>query len=560
MEKIWLRNYDPGVPADVDLDEFSSLKDIIEKSCDTYSAAPAYYNMGARLSYAELKGLSAQFASYLQNDLALEKGDRVAVMLPNLLQYPVAIFGILRAGMVVVNVNPMYTPRELQHQLSDSGAKAIVILENFAETLQAVVDETALKQVITTQIGDMLPFPKRPLVNLAVKYIRKMVPPWELDGAITFREALARGARKKMHEVPLEHGDLAFLQYTGGTTGVAKGAQLSHGNMVANLLQSHAWLSSKTVDAQEKIITALPLYHIFSLTANCLTFMKFGGENILITNPKDFEGFVKELGKHKFTSITGVNTLFNALLQTPGFADLDFSTLRFTLGGGAAVQRAVANKWKEVTGVPLIEAYGLTETSPAACINPLRLTEFNGAIGLPIPSTKVTIRDDDGNVLPLGEIGEICISGPQVMQGYWQREAETREVMTSDGALRTGDLGRMDEDGFVYITDRKKDMILVSGFNVFPNEIEEVLVSHPGISEAAAIGIPDEKSGEMVKVFVVATDPDLTADDIKAHCKEHLTGYKRPRQVELRDELPKSNVGKILRRELRDEELAKLDS
>ena len=557
MEKIWLKNYPNGVPADIDMDEFSSLRDIIEKSCKKFSSLPAYTNMGVSIDYAELDRLSAAFGAYLQHDLGLEKGDRIAIMMPNLLQYPVAVFGALRAGMVVVNTNPLYTPRELQHQLSDSGARAIVIVENFCSTLAQVIDSVPVETAITTQIGDMFPFPKGAITNFVVKRVKKMVPEWSLPNVTPFKEALAAGARRSLQPAELDHDDLAFLQYTGGTTGVAKGAMLSHGNMVANLQQSAAWLGNQVEEGADKIITALPLYHIFSLTANCLTFMKLGGENILITNPRDFAGFVKELKSSAFTAFTGVNTLFQALLNTPGFKDVNFSSLKLTLGGGMAVQRAVAEHWHEVTGRPLVEAYGLTETSPAACINPMENAEFNGSIGLPISSTSVTIRDDDDNILPVGEVGEICISGPQVMKGYWQREEATAEVMTSDGALRTGDMGRMDEDGFVFITDRKKDMILVSGFNVYPNELEGVIVEIPGVLEVAAIGVPDEKSGEAIKVFVVRTDSNVTEKDIKDYVREHCTAYKVPRFVEFRDELPKTNVGKILRRELRDEELAK---
>jgi long-chain acyl-CoA synthetase len=557
VERIWLKSYPEGVPADIDMGEYSSLKDIIESSCVKFRDLPAYSNMGMVLDYAKLDALSRAFGAWLQNEAGLQKGDRVAIMMPNVLQYPVAVFGALRAGMVVVNVNPMYTPRELKHQLTDSGAKAIVIVENFASTLEKVRDAVPVEKIITTQIGDLLGFPKSKLINFAIKTVKKMVPPWSLPGAVSFSQVIKAGAASSLNEVTLTHDDIAFLQYTGGTTGVAKGAMLTHGNMVANVLQSAAWLGKKTREGEDRIITALPLYHIFSLTANCLTFMKMGGENVLITNPRDFDGFIKTLKKATFTGFTGVNTLFNALINHPEFPSVDFSRLKLTLGGGMAVQRGVAEQWRKITGHALIEAYGLTETSPAACINPMDNEEFNGAIGLPISSTAVTIRDDDGNLLPLGEIGEICISGPQVMKGYWNRPEATAEVMTPDGALRTGDMGRMDEQGYVFLTDRKKDMILVSGFNVYPNELEEVICLHPGVLEAAAIGVPDEKSGEAIKVFVVLKDKSLDAAAIKAHCREHLTGYKVPRQVEFRDELPKSNVGKILRRELRDAETAK---
>jgi long-chain acyl-CoA synthetase len=504
------------------------------------------------LRYRDIDRLSRDFGAWLQAR-GLGKGDRVAIMMPNVLQYPVALFGVLRAGLTVVNVNPLYTPRELEHQLIDSGATVIVIIENFAHTLQEVLAKTPVKTVITTELGDLFPFPKRWLVNFVVKHVKKMVSAWKIPGAIPFRRVLSEGAGKTLNDVPLNHDDLAFLQYTGGTTGVSKGAMLTHGNMVANLQQASAWLKPFSKPAEETIITALPLYHIFSLTANCLTFMKVGGHNILITNPRDMPGFVKELGKVKFTVITGVNTLFNGLLHTPGFDRLDFSALKISLGGGMAVQRAVAERWKQVTGTPLIEAYGLTETSPAACINPLTLTEYNGSIGLPLSSTELSIRDDEDRERGIGpdEIGEICLRGPQVMRGYWERPEETAKVMTEDGYLRTGDVGYIDERGYVRIVDRKKDMILVSGFNVYPNEIEDVVVHHPGVLEAAAVGVPDEKSGEAVKIVVVKKDPALTAEALIAHCREHLTSYKVPRCVEFRDELPKTNVGKILRRMLR---------
>ncbi|MBK8754417.1 MAG: long-chain-fatty-acid--CoA ligase [Candidatus Competibacteraceae bacterium] len=551
MEKIWLREYPPGVPADIDLNEFTSIKDILEKSCLHFADLPAYSNMGVSLRYRDMDRLSRDFGAYLQG-LGLGKGERVALMMPNLLQYPVALFGILRAGLIAVNVNPLYTPRELEHQLKDSGASAIIILENFARTLQEVIDQTAVKTVITTQLGDLFPFPKRPLINFVVKRVKKLVPTWNIPGAVPFRQALNIGAARPLADVPLNHDDLAFLQYTGGTTGVSKGAMLTHGNMVANLQQASAWLSPFSRPAEDTIITALPLYHIFSLTANCLTFMKVGGHNILITNPRDMPGFVKELGKIKFTVITGVNTLFNGLLHTPGFDQLDFSTLKISLGGGMAVQRAVAEHWQKVTGTPLIEAYGLTETSPAACINPLTLKEYNGSIGLPIPSTELSIRDDEDRELGIGETGEICIRGPQVMRGYWNRPEETAQVINRDGYLRTGDIGIIDERGYTRIVDRKKDLILVSGFNVYPNEIEDVVVLHPGVLEAAAVGVPDEKSGEAVKLVVVRKDPALTAEALIEHCRQHLTAYKVPRRIEFRTELPKTNVGKILRRLLRD--------
>ncbi len=552
MEKIWLKEYPAGVPAEVDLTEFTSLKDILEKSCQRFADLPAYSNMGVTLRYRDIDRLSRDFGAYLQG-LGLGKGARVAIMMPNVLQYPIALFGALRAGLTVVNVNPLYTPRELEHQLNDSGSTVIVIIENFAHTLQEVLDKTPVKTVITTELGDLFPFPKRPLVNFVVKHVKKMVPAWRIPGAVPFRQALSQGAGQTLTDVPLNHDDIAFLQYTGGTTGVSKGAMLTHGNMVANLQQASAWLSPFSKPAEETIITALPLYHIFSLTANCLTFMKVGGHNILITNPRDMPGFVKALGKVKFTVITGVNTLVNGLLHTPGFEKLDFSAFKIALGGGMAVQRAVAEQWQRVTGVPLIEAYGLTETSPAACINPLTLTEYNGNIGLPISSTELSIRDDEGRELGFGEdqVGEICIRGPQVMRGYWNRPEETAQVMTPDGYLRTGDVGYVNERGYARIVDRKKDMILVSGFNVYPNEIEDIVAHHPMVLEVAAVGVPDEKSGEAVKIVVVRKDEALTAEMLLEHCRRELTGYKLPRHVEFRTELPKTNVGKILRRLLR---------
>ena len=551
-EKVWLKEYPEGVPAEIDVNEFASVVDILERSCERFGDRPAYENFGAALSYDDLDRLTQDFASYLQNVLGFNKGDRIAVMMPNLLQYPVAIFGILRAGMVVVNVNPLYTARELEHQLNDSGARAIIIVENFCTTLQQVIDKSPVEVVLTTQVGDLLPMPKRLLINFVLKYVKKAVPDWEIPNTVGFRTALARGKAQPYNHVTLTHQDIAFLQYTGGTTGLSKGATLLHGNIVANVLQSKAWISTAVSEGEELIITALPLYHIFALTANCLVFMALGAKNVLITNPRDMPGFVKELAKHRFTAFTGVNTLFNGLLNTEGFAELDFSPLKMTLGGGAAVQEAVANNWRKVTGKPLTEAYGLTETSPAACMNPLTKPDWNGTIGVPISSTVVALRDDDNNEVAAGEPGELCIKGPQVMQGYWQKPEENAKVFTDDGFLKTGDVATMDENGYFRIVDRKKDMILVSGFNVFPNEIEAEVAKHPGVLECACVGVPDEKSGEAVKVFVVKKDESATVEPIRAHCKEHLTGYKVPRHVEFLDELPKSNVGKILRKELRD--------
>ncbi|MBT8063549.1 MAG: AMP-binding protein [Gammaproteobacteria bacterium] len=557
MEKPWLNRYPEGVPAEIDLNEYSSILDIFNQSCEKFRQQTAYINFDKALTFDDLDRLSGQFAAFLQSR-GLKKGDRIAVMMPNILQYPVVIFGAMRAGLVVVNTNPMYTARELKHQLTDSGARAIVIVENFANVLEKVRGDVPVELVVTTRIGDLLGFPKGALLNFVLKHVKKAIPGFKLPGAVRFNAALGEGAGKSLQEVELGHDDLAFLQYTGGTTGVAKGAMLSHRNLVANMQQAKAWMLSAGIGQDaEMVVTALPLYHIFALTANCLSFMAMGGVNLLITNPRDMDGFLKELQKYPFTYMPGVNTLFNGLLNTPGFAELDFSNFKGALGGGMAVQRAVAEHWKEVTGTPLIEAYGLTETSPAACINPMDIEGFNGCIGLPISSTECGIMDEDEKLLPQGERGELVVRGPQVMMGYWQRPEETDKVITEDGWLRTGDIALMTEDGFFKIVDRKKDMILVSGFNVFPNEIEDVVALHPKVLEVAVIGVPDAKSTEAVKLFVVKSDPSLTEEEIRAYCKEELTGYKRPRHIEFRDELPKSNVGKILRRELRDEELAK---
>jgi long-chain acyl-CoA synthetase len=552
LERPWLASYPAGVPQQIDPDEYPSIVSVLQSSLEKYRDRPAFSNMGRSITYAEVDKYSRQFAAYLLGELKLKKGDRVAIMMPNCLQYPIAIFGVLRAGLTVVNTNPMYTARELKHQLVDSGASAILVFDNFAKTVQDVVPETSVKQVITTGLGDMLPFPKGVIVNFALKYVKKMVPEYDIPGAVRFKNTLTLGQMHTMPAIDIVPQDIAFLQYTGGTTGVAKGAMLTHRNLVSNMLQSHAWISANTKEGSEIIITALPLYHIFALTANCLVFMKLGGQNHLITNPRDMPGFVKELSAIPFTAITGVNTLFNGLLNTPGFDKIDFSHLRLTLGGGMAVQRAVAERWKKATGCTLVEAYGLTETSPAACMNPLDLPEYNGAIGLPIPSTDACLKDEENRILPQGEIGELCIKGPQVMKGYWQRPEETAHSIDSDGWLHTGDIARLDENGFFYIVDRKKDMILVSGFNVYPNEVEDVIAMMPGVLEVAAVGVPDDKSGEAVKVVIVKKDPNLTAEQVKAHARENLTGYKQPRFVEFRTELPKTNVGKILRRELRD--------
>jgi long-chain acyl-CoA synthetase len=551
-QRPWLASYPPGVPAQIDVNQYSSIARVLESACERFRHRPAFSNMGKVLSYGDIDRLSRQFASYLLNDLKLSKGDRVAIMLPNVLQYPVAIFGVLRAGLTVVNTNPMYTARELRHQLHDAGASAIVVLDNFASVLAEVLHDTPCKHVITTGLGDLLSFPKSAITNFVVRKIKKLVPAYSIPGAVRFKTALAAGERSALPNIQITHDDIAFLQYTGGTTGVAKGAMLTHRNMVANMQQSSAWLGTNVREGEEIIITAIPLYHIFALTANCLVFMKFGGLNCLITNPRDMTGFVKILQGIRFTALTGVNTLFNGLLNAPGFEKVDFSALHLTLGGGMAVQRAVAERWKKVTGVTLVEAYGLTETAPAACMNPLDLAEYNGAIGLPISSTDACVQDDNGVELAGGQIGELCIKGPQVMKGYWQRPEETAKVLTSDGWLHTGDIAKMDEKGYFTIVDRKKDMILVSGFNVYPNEIEDVVAQCPGVLEVAAVGVPDEKSGEAVKIVVVKKDPNLTAEILKAHCKANLTGYKLPKYIEFRDALPKTNVGKILRRELRD--------
>ena len=554
MDKVWLKNYQPGVPAEIDINQFQSVSEVFARSVERFRDRPAMANMGKVYTYGELDALTVRFASFLQNTLKLPMGARVAVMMPNLLQYPVAVFAILRAGYTVVNVNPLYTPRELEHQLNDAGVDTIVILENFANVLQQVIARTAVKHVVLTRIGDLLGAPKSWLVNFAVKHVKKMVPAWKLPVApVLFNDALKDGAAQPLKPVSIGHDDVAFLQYTGGTTGVAKGAMLLHRNIVANMLQAGAWVKPVVREGQEVIVTALPLYHIFSLTANLMVFTEIGALNILITNPRDIPGFIKEIKQYPVTAMTGVNTLFNALLNHPDFASVNFSTWRLALGGGMAVQKAVADKWKALTGVPLIEAYGLTETSPAACMNPLDLTEYNGTIGVPIPSTDIQIRDSQGHEVAYGESGELCIRGPQVMKGYWRPPDETAKVIDEQGFLATGDMAMMTPEGFVKLVDRKKDMILVSGFNVYPNEVEDVVASHPGVLEVACVGVADEKSGEVVKVFVVRKDPALTEKDILAHYKANLTGYKVPKFVEFRDELPKTNVGKILRRALRDE-------
>lgn len=552
MEAIWHKNYQEGVPFKIDPRKYNSIPEILEGAFKKYSNLPAYHNMGKTITFGELETQCKKFCSYLQNRLDLQPGDRVALMLPNILQYPIALFGILQAGMAAVNVNPLYTARELQHQLQDSGAKAIVIFANSAHILESVLPATEVEHVIVTEIGDMLTFPKSWIVNAVIKYVKKMVPNWNIPQAVSFKDAMDQGDPANVKPVAVDYEDIAFLQYTGGTTGVSKGAVLTHGNLVANITQASAWFKPITQEGQDIIITPLPLYHIFALTANCLTYTSLGALNVLITNPRDIPNFVKELKKWEFTMITGVNTLFNALLNHVEFKNLNFKALKATLGGGMAVQRPVAEAWQKVTGTPLIEAYGLTETSPAACINPVNLPVYNGYVGLPLPSTMVVVKDDNEKDVPLGEIGEICIKGPQVMKEYWQRPEETRAVMTPDGFFKTGDLGFMNAEGFVKIVDRKKDMIIVSGFNVYPNEIEDVVAGHEKVLECAAVGVADEKSGEAVKLFVVKKEPSLTEDDLRRFCKEQLTGYKIPKLIEFRAELPKTNVGKILRRALRE--------
>ncbi len=550
MDKIWLKSYPEGVPAEIDIDHIPSLVALFEDACRSYADKVAYISMGKEMSYRQLDEESRAFAGWLQS-LGLKKGERVALMMPNLLQYPVALFGTLRAGCVVANCNPLYTPRELEHQLKDCGAVAIVIVENFAHTLQQIIGKTAVKHVLVTPMGELLGL-KGLIVNAVVRHVKKLVPAWSLPGAINFKTALAAGRAHGFQPVALTQDDIAFLQYTGGTTGVSKGAMLTHANIASNVMQAHAWIKPVVRDGQELILTALPLYHIFALTANCLTFLMIGAKNLLIANPRDIPGFVKEWGKYPVTVVTGVNTLFNALLNNADFAKLDFSTMRVTLGGGMAVQAPVAERWLKVTGTPLLQAYGLTETSPAATINPLDMHEFNGAIGLPISSTEVSIRDDYGLEVPTSQVGEICIRGPQVMKGYWNRPEETDHVFHADRFLRTGDMGYIDQKGFVFLVDRKKDMILVSGFNVYPNEVEEAVAMHPGVIDVAAIGVADEHSGEAVKIFVVRKDPNITDRQLIEHCRTVLTGYKVPKHVEFRDDLPRTNVGKILRRALKE--------
>ena len=551
MNKPWLSQYPAGVPAEIDTNEFSSLKEMLVVTCKQFGDLPAYSSMGTAMSFKQIDDASRAFAAWLQQVAKLQRGDRVALMMPNLLQYPVALFGVLRAGMVVVNVNPLYTPRELAYQLKDSGATAIVVLENFTHTVAQVVQTTPVRTVITTQVGDLLTPLKRLLTNVVVKYVKKLVPPWQLEGAVDFKQVLAAGRALAMNDVALNHDDLAFLQYTGGTTGVAKGTMLTHGNMVANVLQVAAWMSPNLNDGEETLIIPLPLYHVFALTGT-LSFFSKGAQAVLIANPRDMPAFLKVLQQTRFTAIIGVNTLFRALLDAPGFAQVDLTPLKLTVAGGMAVQNVVAHRWKQRAGVPLVEGYGLTESAPVAIANPVTVQEWSGQIGVPLPSTDAAILDDDGMPVALGQVGEIGLRGPQIMKGYWMRPEETANMFTANGWMRTGDMGVMDEHGGIRITDRKKDMIVVSGFKVFPNEIEDILTMHPGVLEAGVIGVPDERSGEAVKAVVVRNDAALTEAELLAHCKQHLTGYKMPRVIEFRTEpLPKSNIGKILRRELR---------
>jgi long-chain acyl-CoA synthetase len=553
VEKFWLRDYPPDVPAEIDADAVPSLKHLYEDAFRRFSGLTAYANMGRKLTYAEADNLSRRFGAWLQSEAGLGKGDRVAIMMPNVLQYPVAIMGAHRAGCIVVNVNPLYTARELEHQLKDSGATVIVIFENAAATLAEVIGRTPVRKVVVTGIGDLLGFPKGAITNFVIRKVKKMVPAYSLPGAVRFNDVLARGGALKLAPVEVSGEDVAFLQYTGGTTGVSKGAVLTHRNMVANTLQVVAFMPELAEFRNAAVITALPLYHIFALTTNMLVFTAVGGNNVLITNPRDMPGFVKELAKVRFTFITGVNTLFNALLNTPGFDKLDFSSLKVALGGGMAVQAAVSERWRKVTGRHICQGWGLTESSPVGTANLPRTAEFTGSIGYPIPSTEISIRDDDGRALPVGSVGEICIRGPQVMRGYWNRPEETAKVMLPGEWLRTGDVGRMDDRGRTFIEDRKKDMILVSGFNVYPNEVEGVVAQMPAVLEVAAVAQPDERSGEVVALFIVKKDPSLTADEVVAFCRRELTPYKVPKFIYFRNELPKTNVGKILRRTLRDE-------
>lgn len=553
MEKPWLQSYEPGVAHEIDISRYQSISDVFSQSARKFADKPAFQNMGKVLTYAETAKLATDFASYLQNVLKLPRGERVAIMMPNVLQYPVALFGILQAGLVVVNTNPLYTPRELEHQLKDSGATTIIVLENFANTLELVLPRTQIKHVIIASIGEMFGAIKGSLMNFVVHKVKKMVPEYRIADTVTFQTALKEGAQHTFRPVDLQREDLALLQYTGGTTGVAKGAMLSHGNICANMLQASEWIKNRLKDGEETAIAALPLYHIFALTINIMIFSQAGARIILITNPRDMKSFMADLKKNDVTIFVGVNTLFNGMVNRPEFAELDFSKLKLTLGGGMATQKAVAEKWKRITGTPIVEAYGLTEASPGVCANPLNIQNHSGGIGLPVPSTEVQLRDANGSLVPQGQPGELWVRGPQVMMGYWQRDDETAKTIDADGWLETGDIAVMDEQGWFKLVDRKKDLIVVSGFNVYPNEIEEVVAHHDKVLEVACIGVPNEKTGEALKVFVVKKDDSLTKEELIAFCRTELTAYKVPKDIEFRDELPKSNVGKILRRELREE-------
>ena len=553
MEKLWLNSYEQGVNAEIDITQYSSISDVFRQSVEKFEHQPAFQNMGKTLTYAEVGKLAENFASYLQNVLKLPRGERVAIMLPNLLQYPIALFGILQAGLVAVNTNPLYTPRELEHQLKDSGATTIIVLENFANTLELVLPRTQIKHIIVASVGEMFGFFKGTLMNFVLRKIKKMVPEYRISGAIPFQTTLKEGAAHTFRPVTLTREDTALLQYTGGTTGVAKGAVLSHGNICANMLQAKEWIKNQLREGKETVIAALPLYHIFALTVNLMIFTNAGSKIILITNPRDMKGFIGELKKERISVFIGVNTLFNGMVNQPDFATVDFSNLRLTLGGGMATQKAVAEKWKKITGTPIVEAYGLTEASPGVCCNPLNIEAYSGGIGLPVPSTEVELRDADGNEVGIGQPGELWVRGPQVMQGYWNRPEETAKTIDARGFLETGDIAVMDEKGWLKLVDRKKDLIVVSGFNVYPNEIEEVISHNDKVMEVACIGVPNEKTGEALKVFVVKKDPSLTKEELIEFCRTELTAYKVPKDIEFREELPKSNVGKILRRELREQ-------
>ena len=553
MEKLWLNSYEQGVNAEIDITQYSSISDVFRQSVEKFAHQPAFQNMGKTLTYAEVGKLAEDFASYLQNVLKLPRGERVAIMLPNLLQYPIALFGILQAGLVAVNTNPLYTPRELEHQLKDSGATTIIVLENFANTLELVLPRTQIKHVIVASVGEMFGFFKGTLMNFVLRKIKKMVPEYRISGAIPFQTTLKEGAAHTFRPVTLTREDTALLQYTGGTTGVAKGAILSHGNICANMLQAKEWIKFQLREGKETVIAALPLYHIFALTVNLMIFTNAGSKIILITNPRDMKGFIGELKKERISVFIGVNTLFNGMVNQPDFATVDFSNLRLTLGGGMATQKAVAEKWKKITGTPIVEAYGLTEASPGVCCNPLNIEAYSGGIGLPVPSTEVELRDADGKEVGIGQPGELWVRGPQVMKGYWNRPEETAKTIDARGFLETGDIAVMDEKGWLKLVDRKKDLIVVSGFNVYPNEIEEVVSHNDKVMEVACIGVPNEKTGEALKVFVVKKDPSLTKEELIEFCRTELTAYKVPKDIEFRDELPKSNVGKILRRELREQ-------